>query len=476
MKITDLVASIEVELEAAQKRESRARKTIEVTLAEIQQESRSEATDEENVTMERAFETIELAKAQQKSIQAKLARARKVQSEEADFEKRMNEATRPEGLPERSSERRASVAVGREERTYNKGNDPTGKQFLTDILRQFASNDVRSADRLNRHMREETVERAGSQYELRSNPGDSGTGAFSGLVVPQYLVDMVAPHIANLRPFADICNKHPLPANGMSVNIARITTSSSVTTQVTELDTVGAQSLNDALLTINVRTAAGQQTVSRQAIERGTGIEDIVMQDLFRQYASSLDSMLLTDATTGLQTVAHSNTVGDALLQTLFSGVMGAMSQSEQATLGMAHPTHLIMHPRRWYYLQSLLTSQWPAIASAGVPNRSLGVDNENFYNQGVQGIFPGGLGVVMDANVPTTVNTNQDVAFVVPATECHLWEEANAPVYIRAEQAKAANLGILLVVYGYFAWTFQRYTNAAQMLTGAGLAAVTGF
>src|SRR5206468_4066349 len=126
-------------------------------------------------------------------------------------------------------------------------------------------------------MQEEQVERG--QYLSRA-AGDANTGAFTGLVVPQYLTDMYAPATANLRPFADVCNKHELPASGMTVNISRITTPTSVALQATGLSAVSATSIDDTLLTENVQTAAGQQTLSRQAIERGTGIEEVVMGDL----------------------------------------------------------------------------------------------------------------------------------------------------------------------------------------------------
>ena len=478
--IGELVASIEVELEAARNREARARKTIEVTLAEIQQDSRAQATDEEDAQMSRSFETIELAKAQQVSIQSKLAQAQKVQAEESDFQKRMNDATKPEGLPSRSDNQRTTRAsVGNEPHTYTPQNDPTGSQFLSDVVRQFVTGDVRASDRLRRHMNEETVDRANAGMQLRAS--DVGTSAFSGLVVPQYLVDMVAPHVANLRPFADLCNKHPLPAQGMSLDISRITTASAVALQTAELAAGGSTAMDDTLLTINVKTALGEQTVSRQAIERGTGISDVVLQDLFRQYNTVLDNTLLNAASVGLAAVAHDNaTATAATLAALYPAILGAASQSETATLGMAHPDFALMHPRRWYWLQSLLTTQWPAFTQPGVQADSLalGANNAAPYNTGIAGVLPSGLKVVTDANIVTNngVGTNEDEIFVVPSMECHLWEDAGSPAYIRAEQPRANNLGVLLVVYGYFASTFERYANATQMISGAGLAAVTGF
>jgi hypothetical protein len=81
-----------------------------------------------------------------------------------------------------------------------------------------------------------------------------------------------------------------------------------------------------------------------------------------------------------------------------------------------------------------------------------------------------------VDNNIATNfgAGTNEDEIYVVPKDECHLWEDPNAPLYIRAEQTKVASLGVLLVVYGYFAYTFSRYTNGMGKIGGTGLVAPT--
>ena len=38
-------------------------------------------------------------------------------------------------------------------------------------------------------------------------------------MVPQYLVDLTGPAAAARRPFADVCAKHVLPADGMSLTL-----------------------------------------------------------------------------------------------------------------------------------------------------------------------------------------------------------------------------------------------------------------
>ena len=60
----------------------------------------------------------------------------------------------------------------------------------------------------------------------------------------------------------------------MTVDISRITTASSVALQAAETTAVSETNIDDTLLSIPVQTAAGQQTMSRQAIDRGAGIED----------------------------------------------------------------------------------------------------------------------------------------------------------------------------------------------------------
>ncbi|MFI0424218.1 hypothetical protein [Spongiactinospora sp. 9N601] len=83
------------------------------------------------------------------------------------------------------------------------------------------------------------------------------------------------------------------------MNLSRITTSSSTALQASQNTAVSEQNMDDTLLTIDVQTNAGQQTLSRQSIERGTGIEPVVLDDLFRRYATTLDSTLINQATTG---------------------------------------------------------------------------------------------------------------------------------------------------------------------------------
>jgi hypothetical protein len=110
-----------------------------------------------------------------------------------------------------------------------------------------------------------------------------------GLVPPQYLAEQYAELARAGRPAADACTKLPLPPEGMTVNISRITTGTSAAIQASEGASLSATDADDTLLTANVNTIAGQQTVSRQAVERGALVEQVLMADLAGAHNAALD-------------------------------------------------------------------------------------------------------------------------------------------------------------------------------------------
>ncbi|MEU6279501.1 hypothetical protein [Streptomyces sp. NPDC047028] len=360
--------------------------------------------------------------------------------------------------------------VGAEERTYRPDQDRRGSAFERDVAAAFLG-DYEARDRLARHMAEERAER-GDQL-VRA----AGTGAFSGLVVPQYLTDLYAPAAAARRPFADAIRGHDLPAQGMTVNLSRITTSTSTDLQ-TENSAVDETNIDDTLMTINVQTNAGQQTLSRQAIERGSGVEPVVLDDLFRQYSTTLDSTLINQATNGLSAVATSVAYTDTTptVAEAYPKVLEALAGVESALLDMASGENIaVMHSRRWYWMQNAMSSTWPLISQPGIAAQMSGTNLGTTYGSGVRGALPNGTPVIVDNNIATNLGsgTDEDEIYLVDRNECHLWEDPNAPMYIRAEQPKLANLGVLMVVYGYFAYTHARYTQARK-IAGTGLVTPT--
>lgn len=467
--IEDLILGIEVEQEQVTKRRDRSLAEVKSILARAKSEGRANLTQEEDADCETALKRSKAAEDELRGIGEKMRRAREAQQAEQHIEAGLAEREADPKTTEGAKPAYDRVArVGQEERTYHKGNTRGGGPFVRDVVAQFLYRDLEAEQRLSRHMQEERVERG--QYLQRA----VGTGAFAGLTVPQFLTELYAPAVAARRPFADACTPLPLPESGMTVNISRITTASSVALQANENEAASETNMDDTLLTEDVQTAAGQQTLSRQAIDRGTGIEDVVMRDLQRRYATNLDSTLINQATTGLAAVATAITYDDTDPSgiELYPKIIAGMAGSEAALLGQAEPDLALMHSRRWYWLNKELTNQWPLIGQPNIPDRNAGVNFAERYGSGFRGVLPNGTAVVVDNNVPTNVGagTNQDEVYVVPSEESYLWEDPQAPQFIRAEQAKAANLGVLLVLYGYFAYTLRRFSNSHQKVSGTGL------
>lgn len=358
------------------------------------------------------------------------------------------------------------ATVTREERTYS----PTSQMsFVKDAFNAQFGNDYAANERLSRHMREEAIERR-----------DVGTAQFEGLVIPQYLVDLAAPFARAGRPFADFAtNKMTLPPSGMTLNISRMTTGSSTAVQVTQNDSVSETDVDDTLLTINVRTIAGQQDISRQAIERGTGIDTFVVADLIKSWHTTLDSQILNGAGTAGTIKGLRASGGNAITFTstaptvalLYPKLADAIQQIQ--TNAFVSPTHFVVHPRRLAFLLAAVdsTNRPLVVPAANGPMNAAGVGAgvSQYGNSGYQML---GLPIITDANIGTTygASTNQDEIYCVTAGESHLWEQPGSPFALRFDATGAGNLTLKSVVYGYAAYTAERYPLAASIISGSGL------
>ena len=362
-----------------------------------------------------------------------------------------------------------AARVTREARTYT---PESGQSFVKDAFTAKFNNDYAAQERLARHTREEEIERR-----------DVGTGNFAGLVVPQYLVDLAAPLARAGRPTADFAtSKHALPAAGMTLNISRMTTGTSTAIQAAENDAISETNADDTLLTVDVRTIAGQQDISKQAIERGTGIDQFIIQDLIRGWHTTLDNQILNGAGTsgeirGLATTSGINTVTytDAAptVAALYPKLADAYQQIQ--TDVFMNPTHWIMHPRRLAFLLSGVDLQdRPLVLPALNGPMNAVATGQGAASYGNSGYTLMGLPIIVDANIRTTIAGDQDEIYCVTAPELHLWEQAGSPFALNFDATGAGSLTIKSVVYGYAAFTAGRYPAASSVINGTGLATPT--
>lgn len=367
-----------------------------------------------------------------------------------------------------ATEKREAIKVISEPVTYHERSE---NSFLSDAVKAHFNTDVEASDRIRRH-----------QEEMRVEYRAASTSSFSGLVVPQYLVDLYAPLARAGRPFADASRKHTLPPQGMSVVLSLIGTGTSVAAQTSQNTAAVSQDPADSSLTINVNTVAGQNSVSKQALLRGYNIESIVLSDLIRAYNTKLDDLIINGTGSNGQPLGIQNmTTGILVTYTATTGTVAGVYpkiadaiQQIQSNV-YASPNAILMHPRRLgWFLSGLDGNNRPLVVpTAYNPTNAMGTGS-GYPSYGTNsGYSILGLPIITDANLATNLGaaTNQDSIHIVDLNESHLFEEANSPTYVTFEEPNG-KVALNIVMFGMFAYTSLRYPKAFAQINGTGLAA----
>lgn len=237
-----------------------------------------------------------------------------------------------------------------EPRTYG---ERSGQSFFRDAFAAQTMGDAQSAERLNRSQRE-----ARDEMQQRA----MSTSGYAGLVIPQYLADEAALALRSGRPVANTTAKLPLPEQGMTITVPKSTTGAAVSSQALENSSVLNTDEVWTNIAVPVATIAGQQVVSRQALERGTpGLDQLVFRDLAGAYAAEVERQVIGGSGASGQMLGILNTasIGQATaygaavtVAAFLTKVAGAIAATAGAGSGIA-AKFIGMHPRRWAWLLS---------------------------------------------------------------------------------------------------------------------------
>lgn len=434
------------------------------------QENRSSKTDLIDATLTRAatedrdITEIELANIQALKLEVEKLDERITQI--AEIEIRNSANAEIAAKVDTTSETRSfgGAKVISEEATYHAR---SGNDFLSDAIAAEFGGSYEARDRIARYQRE--------VLETR----DSGTSNFAGLVVPQYLVDSFAGLRRAGRPTLDISVNSALPAQGMTLNIGRLTTGITSYVQASENTAPTESSPDDTLLTINVNTVASMFDLSKQAVLRGTGIETQLLGDAVRSYQTKVDGLALNGSGTSGEHRGILNTSGingvtytDAspTYAEFFPRLVEAITAISSNFYGGA--THIVMHPSfAGVLLRALDGSSRPQFTSLlGNPQNAAGSFQRPGYDLGGFQIL--GIPVVLDANMPTNLGagTNETAVIVGNFDESYIFEDnSGSPLFVRFEQPDG-NIAIRTVVFGFSAYTAGKYPAAFSAITGTGL------
>ena len=359
-------------------------------------------------------------------------------------------------------------AVVKEEPLTYRSDNSHELSFVKDFIDSVVSKDVAATERIHRHQQEMLVTRDGT------------TSNYAGLVVPQYLTDLAAPLARAGRPFADQCRNLPLPESGMTLNISRVTTGSSAAVQAAENDAVSEPDIDDTLLTSNISTVASGQQLSRQAMERGTGIDALVTGDMASAMSTTLDNQLINGSgssgqllgisqVTGINSVTYTD--GSPTVAEFYPKLLDAIQQINSGIYRA--PDLIVMHPRRLAWLQAGVdgNSRPLVLPQTNVPQNAMGTGPAAGY--GNTGSQIAGIPIVTDANIRTDLGAGtEDAVYVVSRNDMLLFEDGE--MMMRMDETAGLNLTLTLVLYAYCGFVPGRYPKAISAITGTGLIAPT--
>jgi len=423
------------------------------------------AADEERDLTETEDTNLKELATRAEELDTRIAELRAVQVANLEAAKLRAEVSNTDDTEARAV---GNVVVTHEPSTYVEENRSVS--FFQDLYNSQFNGDIDASDRIRRHRQEMDLE-----YR------DGTTANYAGLVVPQYLTALASDLARAGRPFADQCTRLPLPQDGLTINISRVTTGSSAAVQASENAAVSETDIDDTLLTADVRTIAAGQQVSRQSIERGTGVDSLIAADMMGAMAAQLDNQCLNGSGSsgqllGLRNISGTNSVtytdGSPTVAEFYPKLIDAIQKINSNRYAGADL--IVMHPRRLAWLQAAVDGQNRPLVlpQTNVPQNSMGIGPVAGY--GNTGTQIAGIPVVTDANVIDAAGSgsNEDEVYVVRRADMLLFEQAGQPAMVRMDQTAGLNLTVTLVAYQYATFVGGRYPASVSKISGTGLVA----
>ena len=361
--------------------------------------------------------------------------------------------------------------------TYEQGN---GKSYFRDLAKvTVGMADESVKERLERHSVDvatnadiRKVAKVGQEY--RDLDRQDGTGGYA--VPPLWVMNRFIELSRASRAYANLAPTEALPPGTDSINIPKIATGTTTAIQTADNGSVSETDLTDTSVQANVKTIAGQQGIAIQLLDQSpVAFDEIVFRDLAADYATKLDLQVISGSNgsgqvkgvrgAGIQTITA--TSGSDNVSILYAKIADATQRVH--TSRFLPPEVIVMHPRRWaYFLAAVDGDKRPLVVPQG-PSRNAIATLGAVASEQVVGMMHG-LPVVTDPNMPTLLGagTNEDVIHVLRASDLLLFESS---VRTRAlQETRAATLTVLLQVYGYLAFTAERFPDSIVEIGGTAL------
>jgi HK97 family phage prohead protease len=275
------------------------------------------------------------------------------------------------------------------------------------------------------------------------------TTATDGGVIPVPLLREIIGVVDDSRNFINSIDRQPLPQSGMSFRIPSITTQVSVDEQSTQNTDVDSTEGDIDDITVNIKTFAGGNRVSRQLIDRS---DPQYFDELLRQLAAAYARKVNQFA---FETAAASR--GDSTqAATIYESVVNGIVDSYNVM--KFTPNRLIVSPSgpdsiTWAKILKDVDQDGRPIISAANPSNAGGLVTQGTTNGTVAG-----LDLVVDPNI------GEQNGHVYPSAFATFYENPGSPFQVSIDNPE--KLSVEVSVFGYVALAVKYPTAFTRVRT----------
>jgi HK97 family phage prohead protease len=258
----------------------------------------------------------------------------------------------------------------------------------------------------------------------------------TGLTLAPHLTEFIT-NTLDVRPSIDAVSRGALPTSGMSFTIPKLTTAPTIDSNSTEGEALGGTEMASGYITVDVKKAAGLQTISWELLDRSSPIfYDELIRELNRGYAKATDEAMFTQfVTTGTAGTAVATADADGLQSFIATEAAAAYA----ATGGFA--TNLVSNASWWSVLLNAQDSTKRALYAAANPVNNSGIASP-------QAVVGSVLGTNYYVDPYIGSGTGDDSMFLINPSSITFYEAPKTTLRVEA----LSNGRLQVAVYGYYA------------------------
>jgi HK97 family phage major capsid protein len=258
----------------------------------------------------------------------------------------------------------------------------------------------------------------------------------TGLTLAPHLTEFIT-NTLDVRPSVEAVSRGALPTSGMSFTIPKLTTAPTIDSNSTEGEALGGTEMASGYITVDVKKAAGLQTISWELLDRSQPVfYDELVRELNRAYAKATDEAMFTQfVTTGTAGTAVATADADGLQSFIATEAAAAYA----ATGGFA--TNLVSNASWWSVLLNAQDSTKRPIYAAANPVNNAGIASP-------QSVVGSVLGTNYYVDPYIGSGTGDDSMFLINPSSITFYEAPKTTLRVEA----LSNGRLQVAVYGYYA------------------------